>query len=265
MTVLALSGDFLTIAMAVAAIGVRHGFDADHLAAIDGMTYHNAEERPALAGACGALFSLGHGMVVIGVAIALSLLASTWQPPHWLATVAAATSIAVLVSLGAANLVAAFRTPRGELTRLMGWRSSAFARLLHAGHPVSVMAVGTLFALSFDTLSLAVLFAVTSTQFTGWPSALALALLFTFGMLVCDGVNGYWMSRLIVRSQRKARVASRTMAVAVAAISLATAALAVATLLMPAAVTWAEGNELWFGSAIFALLGLGFVVGQRLA
>jgi high-affinity nickel-transport protein len=122
-----------------------------------------------------------------------------------------------------------------------------------------------LFAISFDTLSLAVLFAVTARNFAGWPSALALGLLFTFGMLLCDGVNGYWISRLILRSQRSSRVASRTMAIAVAGISVSTATLALATLLMPAAVGWTEGRELWFGSAIVALVGVGFLVGQRLA
>jgi high-affinity nickel-transport protein len=84
-------------------------------------------------------------------------------------------------------------------------------------------------------------------------------------MLICGGVNGYWISRLILRSQRSARVASRTMAVTVAGISLGTAALALAVLLMPAAVGWTEGKELWFGSAIVALVGVGFVVGQCLA
>ena len=265
MTQLALPGDFLAIALAVTLLGLRHGFDADHLAAIDGMTYHNAHRRPALARACGALFSMGHGVVVVAVALAVSLLAGTWHPPTWLATVGAASSIVVLVGLGTLNLASVFRTPRCELARVRGWRSSAFARLLRAGDPVSVLAVGSLFAISFDTLSLAVLFAVTARNFAGWPSALALALLFTFGMLLCDGVNGYWISRLILRSQRSSRVASRTMAIAVAGISLSTATLALATLLMPAAVGWTEGRELWFGSAIVALVGVGFLVGQRLA
>ena len=265
MTPLALPGEFLAIALAVMLLGLRHGFDADHLAAIDGMTYHNVQHRPALARACGALFSMGHGAVVVAVALAVSLLAGTWHPPAWLAAVGAGSSIAVLVALGVLNLASVFRTPRGELVRVRGWRSSGFARLLRAGDPVSVMAVGSLFAISFDTLSLAVLFAMTARQFAGWPSALALGLLFTFGMLLCDGVNGYWISRLIQSSHRSSRVAARTMAVAVAGISLGTAALALAALLMPAAVGWTEGKELWFGSAIVALVGLGFVVGRRLA
>jgi nickel/cobalt transporter (NiCoT) family protein len=265
MTALALPGDFLAVAMAVTLLGVRHGFDPDHLAAIEGMTYQNASRRPALARACGALFSIGHGAVVIAVAVAASVLARAWQPPLWLAAVGSWTSIVVLTALGALNVAAVFRTPRGEVTRLKGWRSGAFAGLLRAGHPLSVMAVGTLFAISFDTFGQAVLFAMTATQFAGWRSALALGLLFTFGMLLCDGINGYCVSKLILRSNRNARIASRTMALAVAGVSLGTAALALATLLTPGSVAWAEGKELWLGSAILALAGLGFVVGQRLA
>ena len=265
MTSISLPGDFLAVALAVALLGLRHGFDADHLAAIDGMTYHNAIERPDLARSCGALFSLGHGIAVIAMALAVSLLASTWQPPLWLVAVGSWSSVVVLVSLGALNVATVFQTPHGELSRVKGWRSGAFARLLRVGHPLSVMAVGTLFAVSFDTFSEAVLFAMTATHFAGWRSALALGLLFTFGMLLCDGVNGYWISKLIQRSHRSARIASRTMAIAVAGISLGTAGLALATLLMPAAVGWAEGKELWFGSAILAVVGIGFLVGQRLA
>jgi hypothetical protein len=84
-------------------------------------------------------------------------------------------------------------------------------------------------------------------------------------MLICDGVNGCWISHLILRSHRSARVASRTMALVVAGISLGTAALALAILLMPAAATWAEGKELCFGGAVLALAAVGFVVGQRLS
>ena len=51
---------------------MRHGLDADHLATIDGLTRHNARANPASARFCGALFSLGHGLVACAVAIALA-------------------------------------------------------------------------------------------------------------------------------------------------------------------------------------------------
>lgn len=142
--------------------------------------------------------------------------------------------------------------------------SRAFTRLLRAGHPFTVMAVGALFALSFDTFSQAPLFAVTAAQFGGWSPALALALVFTSGMLA-DGANGYWISRLVRRSDETARVASRVMALAVGGVSLLTAGLALATLLLPAMHTWTEGRELWFGTGICAVLLASYLIGQRLA
>jgi high-affinity nickel-transport protein len=257
--------DFLGVALVVLLLGLRHGFDADHLAAIDGMTYHNGKSRPGLARVCGVLFSIGHGLVVVAVALSVSLLAETWHPPLWLEATGSWISIVVLVLLGGVNIAAVFRTPDGELAHLKGWRSGVFARLLRAGNPLTVMAVGTLFALSFDTFSQAALFAITAAQFGGWRSALVLALLFTAGMLLTDGANGYWISRLIRRSDRTARVASRVMALAVAGVSLLTAALVLATLLAPAAEAWAQGKELWFGTGIVAVLLASYMIGQRLA
>ncbi len=260
----ALPGNFLDVAFVVLLLGIRHGFDADHLAAIDGMTYHNDRVRPGLARICGVLFSLGHGLVVVTVALGVSLLARAWPTPLWLEAMGSWISIVVLALLGAANIAAVFRTPDDELAHLRGWRSGLFARLLRADSPFTVMVVGTLFALSFDTVSQAALFAVTATQFGGWQSALVFALLFTTGMLMTDGANGYWISRLIRRSDRTARVASRVMALAVAGVSLMTAALVLATLLVPEADSWAQGKELWFGTGIVAVLFASFMLGQRL-
>ena len=56
-------------------LGARHGFDADHLATIDGLARYNAASRPRLAQSAGLLFSLGHGAVVIAVAVAAVALA----------------------------------------------------------------------------------------------------------------------------------------------------------------------------------------------
>jgi high-affinity nickel-transport protein len=65
-------------------LGVKHGFDADHLATIDGLTRYNARARPRMARFCGSLFSLGHGAVVVAIALAVSLLSGGWSAPEWL-------------------------------------------------------------------------------------------------------------------------------------------------------------------------------------
>ena len=259
-----LARDLVSLALVVLLLGVRHGFDADHLAAIDGLACHNAARRPRLANLCGVLFSLGHGGVVVGVALGVSLLAQAWRVPQWLDALGAWVSIGVLTLLALINIAAVVNTPGAEVARLSGWRSGVFARLLRAGSPLTVLGVGALFALSFDTLSQAALFAMTATAYGGWRPALLLGLLFTAGMLVTDGLNGWLIGRLIRRSGRTARVASRTVALAVSGVGLLTASLALATRFVPAAELWAEGKELWFGGAVVGIVVASFLLGQRL-
>lgn len=257
--------DFAGLALVVLMLGIKHGLDADHLAAIDGLTRYNAKHRPRLAQMAGVLFSLGHGLVVIAVALGVSTVAQAWRVPAWLESFGAWVSIVVLTLLALINIASVLRTPGHESASLIGWRSGAFARLLRAGSPLMVMGVGTLFALSFDTVSQAMLFAVTATQFGGWQPALLLALLFIGGMLATDGVNGWWISRLIRRSDASARVASRVMALAVSGVSLLTAALGVVTQTLPQVDAWAENKSLWFGAAIVTVVGVSYLLGQQLA
>lgn len=264
MNAIALSGDFLGLACVVLLLGLRHGFDADHLAAIDGLACYNAAARPRLARLCGAFFSLGHGVVVVIVALGVSLLAHAWQAPRWLDPLGSWVSIGVLTLLALINIGAVMKTTGDEAVHLIGWRSGAFARVLRTGNPLAVMGVGTLFALSFDTVSQAALFAMTASVFGGWRPALMLALLFTAGMLVTDGINGWLIWRLIHRSERTAQVASRTVALAVSGVGLLTAGLTVTTRFVPAADLWTEGKGLWFGGAVIGVVFISFVVGQRL-
>ena len=257
--------DFASLALVILLLGMKHGFDADHLAAIDGLTRYNARVRPRLARAAGMLFSLGHGLVVVGVALGVSVLAQAWHAPAWLEAFGAWVSIGLLTLLALLNIVAVLRTPREQVAQVQGWRSGVFARLLRAGNPWMVMGVGTLFALSVDTVSQAALFALTASQFGGWQPALVLALLFVAGMLLVDGVNGAWIARLVERSDRSARVASRVMALAVSGVGLLTAALAFASRTLPSVDVWTQGKQLWFGAAVVAVVALSYALGQQLA
>ena len=67
-------------------LGARHGFDADHLATIDGLARYNSRSNPRLGSLAGALFSLGHGAIVLLVALAAATLSSAWHTPAWLET-----------------------------------------------------------------------------------------------------------------------------------------------------------------------------------
>lgn len=257
--------DFVGLAFVVLLLGIKHGFDADHLAAIDGLTRYNAKDRPRLARVAGVLFSLGHGAVVVCVALGVSMLTQAWTTPQWLQAFGVWMSIGVLTLLALLNIAAVLQTPDDEMTQLAGWRSGAFSRLLHAASPVTVTGVGLLFALSFDTVSQAALFAVTASRFGGWQPALVLALLFIAGMLVTDGINGWCIARLIRRTDQTARVASRVMALAVSGVGLLTAAFSVASQMLPNIGVWAQGKELWFAGAVVAVILLSFAIGQRLA
>ncbi|MFH1044142.1 MAG: nickel transporter [Pseudomonadota bacterium] len=245
-------------------LGMKHGFDADHLATIDGLTRFNSHIRPGMARYCGVLFSLGHGSVVVAIALGVSMVAGHWKVPEWFGMLGAVISIAFLLALGGLNLVAVLRAEPGKVFQPIGLKGQLLGRLQQASHPLLVAMVGALFALSFDTLSQATLFAVTATLFGGWLHALTMALLFLLGMLVTDGINGLWIARLISRTDRLAFVASRVMGGAVAGISLLVAGFGLTKLLSPAIDAWSAGKELAFGAALVAVVVLSFALAIRI-
>jgi high-affinity nickel-transport protein len=257
--------DFTSLTFVVLLMGMKHGLDADHLAAIDGLTRYNALERPRLARVSGILFAAGHGIVVVAVAVGLSELARTLQLPRWLGLFGTCVSIAALTLIALVNMVSVLRAPVRELAAIRGWRSAIFTRLLHARSPVLVVGVGTLFALSFDTLSQATLFAAIAARFGGWFPALALSTLFIAGMASIDGLNGAWVARLVLRSDQSARAASRVMALAVSGVGLLTASLALATFAIPGVDAWTQGKELWFGAAVIGIVGISLAWASHLA
>lgn len=247
------------------ALGTKHGFDADHLATIDGLTRYNAGTNPSLARLCGTLFSLGHGLVVCGVAVAAASLTTDWQTPAWLEATGIGVSVLFLFGLAFVNLRAVWTTDVASVVAPVGVRSRLLGRSVTVRRPWAVAAVGMLFALSFDTISQATLFAVAAGRFGGVPEALLVAGLFVLGMLCVDGVNGVWISRLIRRADRTAAIASRVMALTVAGISLAVGFFTVAKLVAPAVDAWADGREALIGSAVVAGVLGAFVVAMLAA
>jgi high-affinity nickel-transport protein len=246
-------------------LGAKHGFDADHLATIDGLTRYNAPVNASLARFCGALFSLGHGLVVCFVAMAAASLTIGWQTPRWLEATGVGVSIVFLFGLAFANVRAVLLTDPLVVVAPVGIRSRLLGRFVTVRRPWAVAAVGVLFALSFDTISQATLFALAAAQFGGVAQALLVAALFVLGMLVVDGINGVWISRLIRRADRTAVIASRVMALAVAGISLAVGSFAVVKLLSPAVDEWAQRRELYFGAAVVTGVLTAFAVAMLVA
>lgn len=256
--------DWFALASLVFALGMRHGFDADHLATIDGLTRHNARRNPALARLCGVFFSLGHGAVVVLVALLMSTLLAQWKVPAWLEIFGAGISISFLLVLGAINLRAVLSTPPARRVQPVGCKGRWLGGLRRSGQPASIALVGALFALSFDTMSQAALFALAAAQYGGWRHALALGFLFTLGMLLTDGINGLWISRLIRRTDRMALVASRVMGLAVSGVSLLVAFFGIAKFASSEVAAWSDGKELVFGAVLLLIVALSFLLAVRL-
>ena len=257
----ALPADSSTLFMLVFALGMKHGFDADHLATIDGLTRFNMQANPRWARLCGTLFSLGHGAVVVAIALGVSLLSGGWTAPAWLEASGAWISIVFLTLLGVLNLRAVFAAEAHELVRPVGLKGRWLGRLGRVAHPGGVALVGALFALSFDTVSQAALFAMAGVQAGGWGHAVGLGLTFMLGMLLADGANGLWIARLIARADGVARVASRVMALAVAGMSLLVAAYGLLRMASSGVEAWGDGKELLIGAGVTGVIFASFLLG----
>jgi high-affinity nickel-transport protein len=113
----------------------------------------------------------------------VAIAASAWHAPAWLKELGAWISISVLLVLGLANLMMVFRTPGDQAVPLVGIRSRWFAeQLLRTSHPLFIASIGAAFALSFDTISHALVFSLTGASLAGWLFATLLGLVFTLGM-----------------------------------------------------------------------------------
>jgi high-affinity nickel-transport protein len=209
----------------VFALGLRHGFDPDHLVAIDGLT------RSSRSRWCGLFFSLGHGVAVTLIGVAVAIAATEWQAPAWLEQAGAWISISVLLALGFANLAMLLRIRGDVRVPLVGLRGRWLAdRLARSSHPAVIASAGAAFALSFDTVSHALAFSLTGATMAGTLFAALLGAVFTLGMVLTDAVNGLWVAKMM----SGAAAASRWMSAAVAGLCLLIAALTLAKQLMPA-------------------------------
>ena len=257
--------EWIALLALVFVLGAKHGLDADHLATIDGLTRYNLRIAPTRARWCGSLFSLGHGAIVMIIALGVGLAATKWQVPAWMEDFGTWISISFLTLLGFLNLRAVLMAPPGEMVATIGIKAGLLRRLQATSHPLAIAAVGALFALSFDTMSQAALVAVTATQHGGVAHTLILGATFTLGMLLADGANGLWIASLLRRADHRAHIASRIMGLMVAAISFSVAGFGLARWLHTDISQWYEGKELLVGIGVIALLASSFVLGSWLA
>ena len=124
------------------------------------------------------------------------------------------------------------------------------------------MLLGALFALSFDTLALTATFSVAASGLGGWQAAAVLGLPFMAGMALTDGINSFWVARLLKRADRRARVVSRFVGPMIVKLSFLVALFG---LLVPATSGWIDDHALWIALAIPGLLLASFLLATRLA
>lgn len=202
-------------------LGMRHAFDADHIAAIDNTTRKLLTDgkRPL---SVGFWFSLGHSSVVFGLCLLLTfgvraLAHSVENDGSTLHTVTGLIGTSVsgifLWLIALLNLVAlvgilrVWRRARGgeldeaaleEHLQNRGFFNRFLGRLTRSvTRPTQMYPIGLLFGLGFDTateISLLVLAGAAAVSLP-WYAILTLPVLFTAGMSLLDAADGIFMGK----------------------------------------------------------------------
>jgi high-affinity nickel-transport protein len=211
--------------------GLRHAFDADHIAAVDNTTRKLMADRPVLGRphdddrqplSVGFWFSLGHSTIVFGLSLLLSLGIKALANPveddsstlHSVTgVIGASVSGLFLWVLGILNLVVllgileVFRemragrydeaqleehlNKRGFMNRFLGGLTKSIRK------PWQIYPVGVLFGLGFDTateVGLLVLAGGAAVFNLPFYAILVLPILFAAGMCLMDTVDGVFMN-----------------------------------------------------------------------
>jgi nickel/cobalt transporter (NiCoT) family protein len=219
---LGLGGQVFDLGLGVTAytLGVRHAFDADHIAAIDNTTRKLLADgrRPV---SVGFWFALGHSTVVallaagtaVGARFVVGLTDDRSSARHELGLVSASASGLFLYLIGTLNLIALigicrlYRQSRAgtadpaALEQFLD-RRGLFNRMLRplmrsVRHPAQMYPIGLLFGVGFDTateVTLLVLAGSGAAAGLPWYAIVVLPLLFTAGMTLFDTLDGAFMT-----------------------------------------------------------------------
>jgi len=197
--------------------GLRHAFDADHIAAIDNVTRKLMQEgkRPV---AVGLFFSLGHSTIVVGLSIAIAITTAALQSQFDMfksigGVIGTLVSALFLFIIAIANIFVLISVYRAFLTvknggRLLeqdldlmlanrGFLSRIFKRLFRIiERSWHMYPLGLLFGLGFDTATEVGLLGISATQaaqgLSVW-SILVFPALFTAGMTLMDTTDSILM------------------------------------------------------------------------
>lgn len=199
--------------------GLRHAFDADHIAAVDDTVRFMLQKGKRPLGV-GFFFSLGHATIVLVLAIAIACAASAVQREmpqlrNIGGLLGASVSGTFLWVIGILNLLVLLDIlkvwnqaksgrhshahleelllRRGLINRLFGGRLSQLMN-----HSWQMYPLGLLFGLGFDTASEVGLLAMTAGASVGdlpVPAVLCLPILFAAGMCMMDTTDGVLMAK----------------------------------------------------------------------
>jgi high-affinity nickel-transport protein len=202
-------------------LGMRHAFDADHIAAIDNTTRKLMGEgqRPLSAG---FWFSLGHSSVVFALALLLSLGVKTLTGPvsdddsrlhdvtGLIGTTVSGTFLYVIAGINLvilAGIWKVFRQMRSgrydeaaleEQLDNRGFMNRLLGRVMKSiTSPWQMYPLGLLFGLGFDTateIALLVLAGSGAASGLPWYAILCLPVLFAAGMSLLDTIDGTFMN-----------------------------------------------------------------------
>ncbi len=186
----------VTGAFTVFALGLRHGADPDHLAAIDNMTRNSVQRQPLLSRFIGTLFAGGHTVMVLAIAALVGYLGSLFAGrAQIIENAGTLISIVVLVFIALLNMrqLAAGQTDRvaGAKTRLL----PSFLR--NATSPLVAIPVGLLFGFGFETSSQIAAYAVAFGADAGVAGALLVGSMFCVGMVCTDTLDSLFIHRLV--------------------------------------------------------------------
>ncbi|MDQ2817128.1 MAG: hypothetical protein M3T49_02800 [Candidatus Eremiobacteraeota bacterium] len=217
-------------AFTVFALGLRHGADPDHLAAIDNLTRNSLPLRRRLSRFVGTLFAGGHSVMVLSIAALAGLLGSRLAVHGaLLETIGTWVSIATLFAIAWLNIR---QLAAARIGPIAGFKSAMLPKALKAAtSPLAAIPIGLLFGLGFDTSSQVATYALAFTSGGGVVVALLIGLTFSLGMAVTDTLDSMLVYKLCTRHPLELVRATRIWIIAVTGLALSVGAYELAQVL----------------------------------
>ena len=183
-------------AFTVYALGLRHGADPDHLAAIDNLTRNSLRRAPKFSRFIGALFAGGHTVMVLAIAALVGYLGTRFAlHGSTVETIGTWISIVVLLALAAVNLR---QLRKGQNDRIFGMKTRLMPAALRNGtSPWLAIPVGLLFGFGFETSSQIATYAVAFGADAGVLGALLVGAMFCGGMVCTDTLDSLFIHRVV--------------------------------------------------------------------